>query len=41
MGHNRVLDQLGKKEVLKRLGLEGILANLSAAERRELKRRLE
>jgi hypothetical protein len=32
--------RVGKKELVKRFGLDDILASLSAAERRELKRRL-
>ncbi len=41
VGIDRLLQQLSKKEVIKRIGLDDILANLSPAERRELKRRLQ
>jgi hypothetical protein len=45
VGIDRVIDcvitQIGEKELLKRIGLEGILTNLSPAQRRELKRRLQ
>jgi hypothetical protein len=41
VGIDRVIEHLGEKEVIKRIGLERILANLSPAERRELKRRLQ
>jgi hypothetical protein len=40
VGIERVLDEMGDKEVAKRMGLERFLATLTAAERRELKRRL-
>jgi hypothetical protein len=36
-----IIDQVGKKKILKRIGINDILANLSPDERRELKRRLE
>jgi hypothetical protein len=41
VGPDRVLQELGDKEVVKRIGIDRFLASLSAAERRELKRRLE
>jgi hypothetical protein len=41
VGIDRVIEQVGEKELLKRIGLDRILANLSPAERRELKRRLQ
>ena len=41
IGPDRVIEALGEKEVIKRIGLERLLANLSPAERRELKRRLQ
>lgn len=41
VGLDRVIEHVGEKEVIKRIGLERWLANLSAAERRELKRRLQ
>ena len=40
VGIDRVIDLVGEKEVIKRIGLDRWLANLSAAERREVKRRL-
>jgi hypothetical protein len=40
VGIERIVELAGKK-VVKYLGLDGLLANLSPAERRELKRRLE
>src|SRR5262245_15743524 len=40
VGIDRVIQQVGEKEVVRRIGLECWLANLSPAERRELKRRL-
>jgi hypothetical protein len=41
VGLQRVLDEVGEREVIKRIGVERFVANLSAAERRELKRQLE
>jgi hypothetical protein len=41
LGIERMIKQLGEKEVIKHIGLGRILANLSLAERRELKRRLQ
>jgi hypothetical protein len=41
VGIDRVLKEVGDKEVVQRMGLERILASLSPAERRELKRRLQ
>jgi hypothetical protein len=41
VGLDRVIEQVGVKEVVKRIGVERLLANLSPAERRELKRRLQ
>jgi len=41
VGLDRVIEEYGDKEVIKRIGIERLLANLSPAERRELKRRLE
>ena len=41
VGSGRFTEQVGEKAVVKWLGLEGFLANLSPAERRELKRRLQ
>jgi hypothetical protein len=41
VGIDRMIAELGEKEVIKRIGLERWLANLSPAERRELKRRLQ
>lgn len=41
VGVDRVIEGLGEKELVKRLGIERFLANLSPADRRELKRRLE
>lgn len=40
VGIDRVIETLGEKEVIRRIGLDRFLANLSPAERRELKRRL-
>jgi len=40
VGPDRVIEQLGEKEIVRRIGIDRFLANLSAAERRELKRRL-
>jgi hypothetical protein len=40
IGIERVLEQVGEKEIVKRIGVDRFLANLSAADRRELKRRL-
>jgi hypothetical protein len=41
VGIDRVIEQVGEKELIKRIGMERLLANLSPAERRELKRRLQ
>jgi hypothetical protein len=41
VGLDRVIEQVGEKEVIKQIGLERLLAHLSPAERRELKRRLQ
>jgi hypothetical protein len=41
VGIDRVLAQLGEREVVKRIGVQRWLANLSPAERRELKRLLQ
>jgi len=41
LGLDRIIEQVGEKEVIKRIGLDRWLANLSPAERRELKRRLK
>jgi hypothetical protein len=41
VGLDRVIERVGEKEVIKRIGVERWLANLSPAERRELKRRLQ
>jgi hypothetical protein len=41
VGLDRVIAEVGKKEVIKRISLDDWLANLSPAERRELKRRLQ
>jgi hypothetical protein len=41
VGIDRVVEHLGKKEVIKHIGMDVFLANLSPAERRELKRRLQ
>ena len=41
VGHDRLINLMGEKEVIKRIGLDRWLANLSAAERREVKRRLQ
>jgi hypothetical protein len=40
VGADRLIEFVGEKEVLKRMGLDRLLANLSPADRRELKRRL-
>jgi hypothetical protein len=40
LGPKRVLEELGPKRVLEEIGLDNFLANLSAAQKRELKRRL-
>ena len=40
-GLQRVIDEVGEKEVIKHIGLDRWLANLSPAERKELKRRLQ
>ncbi|HEV3255372.1 MAG TPA: hypothetical protein VG013_00700 [Gemmataceae bacterium] len=41
VGIDRVIEHCGEKELIKRIGLDRWLANLSPAERRELKRRLQ
>ena len=41
VGVERVIEQVGAKVFIKHFGLHGILASLSPAERRELKRRLQ
>jgi hypothetical protein len=41
VGLERVIEQVGVKSVVKQIGMERLLANLSPAERRELKRRLQ
>jgi hypothetical protein len=41
VGLDRVIAEVGDKELVKQMGLDRILASLSPAERRELKRRLE
>jgi hypothetical protein len=38
---DRVIKQVGEKELIRRIGLDRFLASLTAAERRELKRRLQ
>jgi hypothetical protein len=40
-GEKEVIERIGKKELIKHIGIEDWLANLSPAERRELKRRLK
>jgi hypothetical protein len=40
-GIDRVIAQIGDKQVIKRIGIDRWLANLSPAERREVKRRLQ
>jgi hypothetical protein len=40
VGIDRVIAEVGDREIVKRMGLDRLLASLSAAERRELKRRL-
>jgi hypothetical protein len=39
-GVDRLIEDVGEKELIKRIGVKRFLANLSAKERRELKRRL-
>jgi hypothetical protein len=41
VGPKRVIEQLGVKDVVKQIGMDRLLASLSPAERRELKRRLQ
>src|SRR5262249_15922853 len=41
IGVDRVVEQVGGKEFIKQFGLDRLLASLSPAERRELKRRLQ
>ncbi len=41
IGSKRFLEEIGSKRILEEVGLENFLANLSPAERRELKRRLQ
>jgi hypothetical protein len=41
VGIGRVVEHMGEKAVIKHIGVDRLLANLSLAERRELKRRLE
>jgi hypothetical protein len=41
VGLERVIEQVGVKGVVKQIGMERLLASLSPAERRELKRRLQ
>ncbi len=41
VGIDRVIEQVGEKELIQRIGLDRFLANLSPAQRRELKRRLQ
>jgi Mg/Co/Ni transporter MgtE len=41
IGKKEILEQIGKKEVLEHLDVDDLLANLNAAKRRELKRRLQ
>lgn len=40
VGIDRVIEQIGDEELVRRIGVDRFLARLSAAERRELKRRL-
>jgi hypothetical protein len=40
VGAKRVIEEVGAKRVIEEMGLDGLLANLSLAQRRELKRRL-
>ncbi len=40
LGLDRLIERVGKKEIVKRIGIDEFLASLSPAERRELKRRL-
>ena len=41
VGVDRVIEAMDKKEVIRRIGLDDFLANLSPAQRQELKRRLQ
>jgi hypothetical protein len=41
VGVERVIEHIPMKELVKRIGIDDILANLSPAERRELRRRLQ
>jgi hypothetical protein len=41
LGIARVVNQIGDRELLRLMGIERLVANLSAAQRRELKRRLD
>jgi hypothetical protein len=45
VGMDRIIDQIiehvGVKELVKRIGIDNYLANLSPAQRRELKRKLQ
>jgi hypothetical protein len=41
IGSKRILEEIGSKRFIEEIGLENLLANLSPAERRELKRRLQ
>jgi len=41
VGIDRLIEQVGEKEVIRHFGLDRLLASLSTAERKELKRRLE
>jgi hypothetical protein len=40
-GSKRLIEEIGSKRLIEEIGLEGLLANLSPADRRELKRRLQ
>jgi hypothetical protein len=40
LGLEKVIDQIGKKQLLEQLDVDDILANLTPAKRRELQRRL-
>jgi len=41
VGTRRVIEEIGSKRFIEEIGLEDFLAGLSAADRRELKRRLQ
>jgi hypothetical protein len=41
VGRKRVIEEIGSKHFIQEIGLEDFLANLSPADRRELKRRLQ